>query len=106
MKILLTLPIVALAACQTTTAPARIYYPVEKCDYVDTPVYGKLDRPASGGEIVGGAVIGGVIGNAITDDAGGTAIGAILGGAIANQRRLETVVVGTKKEYKCWNEYK
>lgn len=107
MKILLAVPVLALAACQTTNEPARVYYPVEKCGYVDVPVYGVLDRPASGGEVAGGAVIGGVVGNAITDKSpGGTIVGAIIGGAIANQRKQESVVVGHETQYQCWTEYK
>ena len=98
--------ILALAGCQTTTqSPAYVMKPVEKCGYVDVPVYGILDRPASGGEIAGGAVIGGVIGNRLTDDAGGAIIGALIGGSVANQRRQEQVIIDYKREWQCRTVY-
>jgi hypothetical protein len=107
MKRLMLLAPLALMACQTTTAdPARVLYPVEQCGYENEPIYGVLDRPASTGEIVGGAVIGGVIGNQITNDPAGTIVGAIIGGAVTNQRRQEQVVVGSKKVYRCRTVYR
>lgn len=108
MKQLLIIPaLLGLAACQTTTEPAKVYYPVQTCGYVNVPVYGVLDRPASGGEVVGGAVIGGVIGNHISNhDQGATIVGALIGGALANQRKQEQVIVGYKQEYQCRTEYK
>jgi uncharacterized protein YcfJ len=108
MKQLLIIPaLLGLAACQTTTQPAKVYYPVQKCGYVDVPVYGVLDRPASGGEVVGGAVIGGVLGNVVSEgNDGATIVGAIIGGALANQRKQEQVIVGYNQEYQCWTEYK
>ena len=98
-----------LAACQSTSEPARVMYPVEKCGYVNEPIYGILDRPASEGEVVGGAVIGGLIGNQFGDGDGKaamTVLGAIAGGSIASERKQESVVVGHKKVYKCYTEYK
>lgn len=96
-----------LAGCQTTTQyPARVLHPVEKCGYVDAPVYGVLDRPASQGEVLGGAVIGGVIGNAIDNNGPAAVLGAIIGGSVAsNQRKQESVVVGTKRVWRCQTVY-
>ena len=103
--LLLVVPL-ALAGCQTTTqAPAYVMKPVEKCGYVDVPVYGILDRPASGGEIAGGAVIGGVVGNKLTNDAGGAILGALIGGSIANQRKQEQVIIDYKREWQCRTVY-
>ena len=108
MKILIvTASILALAGCQTTAqSPARILKPVEVCGYVDVPVYGILDRPASAGEIAGGAVIGGVIGNELTDDRAGAIIGALIGGSVANQRKQEQVIVDSYQEWQCSIVYK
>jgi uncharacterized protein YcfJ len=80
-------------------------YPIERCGYIDQPVYGVLDRPASQGEVLGGAAIGGVIGNRLTDDAGGAIIGALIGGGLANQRRQERVIVDYEKVYRCQTVY-
>jgi uncharacterized protein YcfJ len=99
--------LVFLAGCQTTVQqPARILHPVEKCGYVNKPVYGVLDRPASDGEVLGGAVIGGVIGDAVGDNGAATVMGAIIGGAIAsNQRKQERVVVGSERVWQCQTVY-
>jgi len=96
-----------LTACQTTVQqPAKVLYPVERCGYVEEPVYGVLDRPTSDGEVLGGAVIGGVIGNQLTDDPIGTVVGAIIGGTIVNGQRVqEGVVVDTKRVYRCQTVY-
>jgi uncharacterized protein YcfJ len=97
-----------LTACQTTVQqPAKVLYPVERCGYVEEPVYGVLDRPTSDGEVLGGAVIGGVIGNQLSDKTPlGTVVGAIVGGAIVNGQRVqEGVVVGTNRVYRCQTVY-
>jgi len=96
-----------LTACQTTVQqPAKVLYPVERCGYVEEPVYGVLDRPTSDGEVLGGAVIGGVIGNQLSDDPIGTVVGAIIGGTIVNGQRVqEGVVVGTNRVYRCQTVY-
>jgi uncharacterized protein YcfJ len=106
---LIAVAALALAGCQTTIsqAPAKVMYPVEKCGYVNEPIYGILDRPASRGEIIGGAAVGGIVGNVITDGNGvGTALGAIVGGAIANNQRVQSqVVVDSKRVYRCRTVY-
>ena len=107
-KIIASIVLLALAGCQTTTMPAKVLYPVEKCEYVSVPIYGVLDRPASGGEVAGGAVIGGVIGNQLGNGDGKTAmtiLGAIVGGNVANTRKQEPVVTGYRKEYQCRTVY-
>lgn len=104
---LLVVAAVFLAGCQTTQYPARVLHPVERCGYVNEPVYGVLDRPASGGEVAGAAVIGGAIGNVVSDhNPAATVMGAIIGGAIANNQRVqEPVVVGQKKVWRCQTVY-
>jgi gas vesicle protein len=42
-------------------------------------------------EVLGGALIGGVLGKAATGDNGGAAVGAIIGGAVANEKGKKTV---------------
>tara|TARA_R110000782_G_scaffold253830_1_gene342080 strand:- start:216 stop:548 length:333 start_codon:yes stop_codon:yes gene_type:complete len=106
--ITMTAAALVLAGCQMSNqAPARILHPVERCGYVQVPVYGVLDRPASNGEVVGGAVIGGVIGNHISNgDNAGTLIGALIGGAIAgDQRKQERVIVDQATKYRCQTVY-
>lgn len=110
MKKFILLAPFALAACQTTTAPARVLYPVEVCGMVDVPIYGYVDRPASDTESLAGAVAGGVIGNQFGKGDGKTAmtvLGAIVGGNVASQQRVtEEAIVGYNQEYLCRIEYK
>lgn len=102
----------ALAGCQTTgmsQAPAKVLYPVTECKMVKVPVYGMIDRPASGGEVLGGAILGGVIGNQFGKGNGKsamTALGAIVGGSVANERKQEMAVVDYREESKCETVYK
>lgn len=105
-KLILLLPF-GLMACQTTTEPARVLYPVERCGYVDVPEYGILDRPTSDGEIIGGVVIGGLIGNQLSDnDPAATIVGSLLGGAIVSDNRVqEPVVTGHHQEWRCQTTY-
>lgn len=111
MNKLVALPIAALTltACQTTSQqPARVFYPVETCGYQNEPIYGIVERGASDGEVLGGAVIGGVIGDKVSDGNGAAAVvGAIIGASVAGNNRVrERAIVGYKKVYKCWTEYK
>ena len=46
---------------------------------------------ATPGQVVGGAVVGGVIGKVVTKENAGAAAGAIVGGAIANEKGKKTV---------------
>ena len=47
--------------------------------------YYEVVPSGNAGEVVMGAIIGGIIGKAITNNDGGAAVGAIAGGAIANE---------------------
>jgi len=110
-SILISAFLLVTAGCVPTydpslQAPARVLYPVQKCGYERVPIWGQINRPASSGEILGGAAIGGIIGNQLDDHgAVGTIGGAIIGGALANQRRTEPVAVGWQRVYKCRTVY-
>ena len=114
-SILLVVAILALAGCQSTgmsnvtNGPARVLHPVQECGMVKVPVYGILDRPASGVEVLSGAVIGGVIGNQFGKGSGNdamTVLGAIIGGATANERKQERVIVSYTQKHECRTVYK
>jgi len=113
--VLLAVVGLAVAGCQTTgmssitNGPARVLYPVEECGMVKVPVYGVVDRPASGGEVLSGAVIGGVIGNTFGKGSGNdamTVLGAIIGGSTANQRKQERVIIRYDEKHQCRTVYK
>lgn len=86
--------------------------PTQTCQIVDVPVYGNNN---SGGTLglnnhfdIGGAIIGGVIGNNVTKnlDHGGAA-GAIIGGLLGNQirRNNSQQIVGYRQEQRCNTNY-
>lgn len=78
--------------------------PVNVCTLEKVPVYGR--NKDNVGAFLGGAVIGGIIGNAI-DSSGGAGIGAIIGGAIANenQKNHSNTVVAYEHVRTCRTEY-
>ena len=108
MKALLVLPLLAMTACGSEyQAPARVLKPEKICGYNDVPEYGILDRPASDGEVLGGAVAGAIIGGTITDDPVGAIVGGIIGGNVAaNDRKQERVITGYKKVWQCNTVYR
>ena len=61
------------------------------------------------GAFVGGAIVGGILGKAITEKDGGAAIGAIIGGALANESQkgqTTTKIIGYNEEIVCGTKYK
>ena len=52
--------------------------PTKQCYETQVPVYGSVQgEGASGGDVLGGAIIGGILGKALTDNDKGAAFGAI-----------------------------
>ena len=104
--IILQFSLMMLTACNPSSQyPARILKPQNECRDVQVPIMGVLDRPANAGEVIGGALIGGVIGNQIGGGSGkdiATILGAGSGAILASdQRRREPVVVGYRTEKRC-----
>lgn len=80
--------------------------PVTVCKNIEVPIYGRgNDNP---GAFLGGAIIGGIIGNGVSSASGAGAVGAILGGAIANehQKKHNQRIVGYRQERQCSTEYR
>ena len=83
--------------------------PYEICSNQKEPIYGKVQGDADPGAFVGGAIVGGIIGKAVSDTDGGTALGAIIGGALANENqkaKTKTAIVGYNNETVCTTRYK
>lgn len=82
------------------------------CENVEVPIYGTVQGPASTGDTIAGALIGGAIGNQFGGGSGkdaATVLGAIIGADVANkQGRTRQVITGYRKERQCQNvtEYK
>jgi uncharacterized protein YcfJ len=78
--------------------------PTMQCQNVEVPIYGTVQGGgASGGDVLAGMIIGGLLGKGVTGDDGGAAAGAVVGGIIAaeegnNSRR---VVTGYRTERQC-----
>ena len=73
------------------------------CSEVDVPIY-KNDGNAKTGEVLGGAIIGGILGNQIGKGKGNdaaTILGAILGADLANKKGGDKVIVGYKRTTVC-----
>ena len=85
------------------------HIPYEICSNQKKPIYGKVQDDSDPGAVVGGAIVGGIIGKAVTDTDGGTALGAIIGGALANENqkvKIKTAIVGYDNETVCTTKYK
>lgn len=78
--------------------------PRETCTVVEVPVYGK--QGGNGAFDLGGAIIGGLIGNNIKGEDGGGAAGAIIGGLLgAEAKKQQQVITGYRKVNQCTTQY-
>ena len=109
----LTIPVKAAAddtvyATITSVTPnyIELVTPVRKniCSFVDVPIYDTVQgQGATGLEVLGGAIIGGLFGKAITDKDEGAAAGAVIGGVVAAEagRADKTRIIGYEKQKRC-----
>ena len=83
--------------------------PYQNCSMQKIPIYGKIQSKPDAGAVVGGAVLGGIIGKAITKKDKGAAVGAIVGGVLANENqkaKSSTEVIGYESKQKCQTKFK
>ena len=83
--------------------------PYQNCSIQKVPIYGKIQSKPDAGAVVGGAVLGGIIGKAVTKEDKGAAIGALVGGALANENqktKTTTGVVGYENRQSCQTKFK
>ena len=83
--------------------------PFQSCSIQNVPIYGKIQSQPDVGAVVGGAVLGGIIGKAVTKKDGGAAVGALVGGALANENqkiRTTTGLIGYEKRQVCETKFK
>jgi uncharacterized protein YcfJ len=76
------------------------------CKEIDVPIYEQRKRQTRGSDVLGGAIIGGLLGKGLTGQDNGAAFGALAGGMFAaDANRTENVIVGYRKEQgDCTNE--
>lgn len=80
----------------------KVTYYQDVCYNVEVPIYG--NAPASGGEVIAGAIIGGAIGNQFGGGSGNdimTALGAIVGAETASRSNR---VIGYQVQTQCSQE--
>ena len=83
--------------------------PFQSCSIQKVPVYGKIQSQPDVGAVVGGAVLGGIIGKAVTNKDRGAAVGALVGGALANENqktKTKTGIVGYENRQQCQTKFK
>mgnify|MGYP006118567959 CR=1 FL=1 len=82
--------------------------PVTKCKDVEVPIYSMQQLHsdgATGGDVLTGMIIGGLLGKGITGKDNGAAAGAVFGGVIAADKGQgsERVITGYSLERRCTN---
>jgi hypothetical protein len=85
MKVLITAAATLLIATQTYAGSYETRCETTTVPYQDTVKGGTPE------ELLGGAIIGGLLGGVATDDNAGAVVGAIIGGALANENSTTTV---------------
>ena len=81
----------------------QVNTPIRTCNIVEVPIYGNTGKTQTG-EVLGGAIIGGILGNQVGGGKGkdaATILGAILGADFANKKGGQQKIVGYKQVEQC-----
>jgi uncharacterized protein YcfJ len=82
--------------------------PQQSCWTEEVPVYGKSGNTDPTGDMLTGAIIGGLIGNNLKGEDGGGAAGAMLGGILGHQnakKKGSDVITGYRQVQQCKTTY-
>ena len=71
-----------------------------RCQEVKVPVYGQSSG-ATGGDVLAGMIIGGILGKAATGKDNGAGVGAVAGALIATDKANKNKVVGYQLQEQC-----
>ena len=85
MRLLATAAASALIASQAFAGSYEVRCETSTVPYQETVKGGQPEK------VIGGALIGGVIGKAVTDDNAGAAVGAVVGGVVGHENSRTTV---------------
>ena len=85
----------------------RQQQPQQVCRQVEVPVYGTVQgNGASGGDVLTGMILGGLLGKGASGNDKGAAAGAVIGGIIAaDKKKSKKVITGYRQETQCTTEY-
>lgn len=78
--------------------------PTTQCQDVEVPIYGtQQGNGASGGDVLTGMIIGGLLGKGATGKDKGAAVGAVIGGVIAADKgqNNKQVIIGYEIQRQC-----
>ena len=83
------------------------HMPRQHCENVQVPVYSTVQGPgATGSDVLGGMIIGGLLGKGVSGNDKGAAIGAIIGGMTqADKQRSQQVISGYQTQQQCSTVY-
>ena len=76
-----------------------------ECNMVDVPIYGTTQGSgASGGDVLTGMIIGGLLGKGASGNDKGAAAGAVIGGIIAaDKKKSNRTIIGYRQDLQCHN---
>jgi len=98
-----------LISKEPITTTSFVNEPYTDCYNVDVPIYGTVQGGgASGGDVLTGMIIGGLLGKGATGKDNGAAAGAVIGGIIAADKgqKGQRVITGYNTERRCDTKYK
>jgi uncharacterized protein YcfJ len=78
--------------------------PTTQCQDVEVPIYGtQQGNGASGGDVLTGMIIGGLLGKGVSGNDKGAAAGAVIGGVIAADKgqNSKKVIIGYEIQRQC-----
>ena len=111
LAIALTILATPIAAQDSVTGTVEHFYysyteevPETKrvCEIIQVPIYKEVNRGASGADVFGGLLIGGLLGKALTGNDKGAAAGAVIGGiASAEHNKTKQVIAGYRNVREC-----
>lgn len=85
MKVIASATLFAILATQSFAGSWETRCTTQSVPYQETV------KGGNAGDVVGGAIVGGIIGKGVTGQDSGAAVGAIIGGAVANENSRRTV---------------